>query len=101
MPPLPWMMTQQEAFKAAEASMASAKNSKTPIWDTLKANYPYGAMPQEKIECVEETVEKLLETGPHAGEPGLLLGKIQCGKTDTFEDINFRRRLTSSGLPRS
>ena len=87
MPPLPWMMTQQEAFKAAEASMASAKNSKTPIWDTLKANYPYGAMPQEKIECVEETVEKLLETGPHAEEPGLLLGKIQCGKTDTFEDI--------------
>ena len=29
----------------------------------------------------------MLEEGEHADEPGLLLGKIQCGKTDTFEDI--------------
>ena len=28
-----------------------------------------------------------MEEGPHAEEPGLLLGKIQCGKTDTFENI--------------
>ena len=85
--PLPWMTAQLKAFQAAEASKALVKNSKTPIWDTLKANYPYGIMPQEKIKCVEETVDKLLETGPRAEEPGLLLGKIQCGKTDTFEDI--------------
>ena len=29
----------------------------------------------------------MLEEGEHADEPGLLLGKIQCGKTDKFEDI--------------
>ena len=29
----------------------------------------------------------MLEDGPQAAEPGLLLGKIQYGKTDTFEDI--------------
>ena len=62
-------------------------DSKTPIYDTLVANYPYGEMPKEKKKCIEETVKQLLQTGPHAEEPGLLLGKIQCGKTDTFEDI--------------
>lgn len=87
MEPLPWMTEQLQAFEAAEASKSVIKNSKTPIWDTLKANYPYGVMPEEKIKCVESTVEQLLEEGPHAEEPGLLLGKIQCGKTDTFEDI--------------
>lgn len=59
----------------------------TPIYTTLVNNYPYGEMPEEKKLCIETTVEKLLEEGPHAEEPGLLLGKIQCGKTDTFEDI--------------
>ena len=87
MEPLPWMLSQLKAFEDAEAAKAFVKYSKTPIWDTLKANYPYGTMPDEKIKCVEETVEKLLEVGEHAEEPGLLLGKIQCGKTDTFEDI--------------
>lgn len=62
-------------------------SSDTPIWNTLKRNYPYGTMPEEKQNCVESTVAQLLETGEHADEPGLLLGKIQCGKTDTFEDI--------------
>ena len=62
-------------------------DSNTPIYDTLVANYPYGEMPKEKKKSIEETVKQLLQTGPHAEEPGLLLGKIQCGKTDTFEDI--------------
>lgn len=87
MEPLPWMTAQLKAFDAAEAAKAVIKDSKTPIWDTLKANYPYGVMPEEKIKCVESTVEQLMEEGTHAEEPGLLLGKIQCGKTDTFEDI--------------
>ena len=59
----------------------------TPIYSTLVNNYPYGEMPEEKKQCIETTVDRLLEDGPHAEEPGLLLGKIQCGKTDTFEDI--------------
>lgn len=86
--PVPeWMTRQLKDFEDAENSALLIKNSKTPIWDTLKANYPYGVIPQEKIDAVESTVDQLLEEGPHAEEPGLLLGKIQCGKTDTFEDI--------------
>ena len=87
MEPLPWMISQLKAFEDAETAKAVVKNTDTPIWDTLKSHYPYGVMPKEKIDCVENTVEQLLESGDHAEEPGLLLGKIQCGKTDTFEDI--------------
>ncbi len=85
-PPAALLQTLKD-FEDAEKSKALIQNSATPIWDTLKANYPYGEMPQEKIDAVESTVSQLLEEGPHAEEPGLLLGKIQCGKTDTFEDI--------------
>ena len=87
MDPLPWMLSQLKAFEDAETAKAVVKNTDTPIWDTLRAHYPYGTMPQEKIDCVENTVKQLLEEGEYADEPGLLLGKIQCGKTDTFEDI--------------
>lgn len=34
--------------------------------------------------CIEETVECLLETTTTADKPGMLLGKIQSGKTRTF-----------------
>lgn len=85
--PADWMLRQLKAFEDAEQAQAEALNSKTPIWSKLQAHYPYGIMPQEKIDCVENTVDQLLEEGPRAEEPGLLLGKIQCGKTDTFEDI--------------
>lgn len=84
---LPWQLKQLKEFEEAEKQSAVDPNSQTPIWDTLRKNYPYGKMPQEKIDCVESTVNQLLEEGPHAEEPGLLLGKIQCGKTDTFEDV--------------
>lgn len=86
--PIPeWMTSQLKDFEDAEKAAQLVKNSETPIWDTLKKNYPYGTMPEEKIRCVEDSVDQLLEEGSHAEEPGLLLGKIQCGKTDTFEDI--------------
>lgn len=86
--PVPeWMTQQLKDFEDAENAIKLAKKSGTPIWDTLQANYPYGTMPIEKQKAVEDTVAQLLEEGPHAEEPGLLLGKIQCGKTDTFEDI--------------
>lgn len=68
-------------------SEAIVTNSDTPIYDTLVANYPYGKMPEEKIKCIKDTVNQLLSNDKHSNEPGLLLGKIQCGKTDTFEDI--------------
>ena len=86
--PMPvWLQQQYDAFKATEKAKEVAKNSDTPIYDTLVANYPYGIIPQEKKKCIEDTVSQLLEEGERAEEPGLLLGKIQCGKTDTFEDI--------------
>ncbi len=86
--PVPDDIRQQyEELKRQQKPQGVIVNSKTPIWDTLKAHYPYGEMPQKKIDCVENSVRMLLEEGPHTEEPGLLLGKIQCGKTDTFEDI--------------
>ncbi len=41
----------------------------------------------DKIDCIRETVDHLLEDGENAKDPVLLLGKIQCGKTDTFEAV--------------
>lgn len=82
-----WLQEQYDTFKASEKAKEVAQDSKTPIYDTLVANYPYGVMPIEKKKCIEDTVSQLLEEGERAEEPGLLLGKIQCGKTDTFEDI--------------
>lgn len=56
------------------------------IFSTLKKNSKY-PVSQEKQDCVVETVDALLADVPNASDPGLLLGKIQCGKTDTFENI--------------
>lgn len=80
------IFAEQKRLIAQKQSAEKAK-TETPIYSTLVANYPYGEMPEEKRRCIEETVDLLLEDGPQAAEPGLLLGKIQCGKTDTFEDI--------------
>lgn len=82
-----WILTQREKLKNEGGEESVVHDSETPIYDTLVANYPYGEMPEKKKKCIEDTVNQLLEDGPHAEEPGLLLGKIQCGKTDTFEDI--------------
>ena len=39
-------------------------------------------------KCIETTVDKLLQTNiPNATDPGLLLGKIQCGKTRAFVGV--------------
>lgn len=60
--------------------------SDTPIYDTLKKHSKFGVS-KEKDRIVRETVDELISTAPNAGDPGLLLGKIQSGKTDTFENI--------------
>lgn len=83
---LPEIVAEYERLKALPQRGVVASGA-TPIYTTLVNNYPFGEMPQAKKNCIETTVEKLLDDGPHAEEPGLLLGKIQCGKTDTFEDI--------------
>jgi hypothetical protein len=34
--------------------------------------------------CIQQTVERLLSVETSAAQPGMLLGKIQSGKTKTF-----------------
>ncbi|MBQ3656907.1 MAG: hypothetical protein II956_08710 [Bacteroidales bacterium] len=56
------------------------------FYNTLreKSVFPYS---KELCDCIENTVKSLLSNKPNAIEPVLLLGKIQCGKTNTFENI--------------
>ena len=55
------------------------------IFSTMKAHNKF--MSEDKEKVIREMAEQLLIDGPHATEPCLLLGKVQCGKTDTFESI--------------
>lgn len=55
------------------------------IFSTMKAHNKF--MSSEKEQCVREMVDQLLIDGPIATQPCLLLGNVQCGKTDTFENI--------------
>ena len=55
------------------------------IFSTMKAHNKF--MSPEKEACVREMVDQLLIDGPTAKQPCLLLGNVQCGKTDTFENI--------------
>ena len=71
---------------AQSSATAGVIRSATPIYDTLRKNAKY-PLTKEKLKCVEFTVKQLLDNGPHADEPGLLLGRVQCGKTDTFVKI--------------
>ena len=41
----------------------------------------------EALEAIEETVRKLLEQPTSVNRPGMLLGKVQSGKTKTFMGI--------------
>ncbi|WP_334078444.1 Z1 domain-containing protein [Microbulbifer sp. M83] len=45
------------------------------------ATFPYS---REEQNCIERTVEKLLDKPTLDNHPGMLLGKIQSGKTKTF-----------------
>lgn len=87
--PVPDDLLRQKAeleLKEKENLKQKEMDERTPIFSTLKANskFPYS---QELITCVTTTVDRLLEEGDKARQPGLLLGKIQCGKTNTFENI--------------
>lgn len=55
------------------------------IFSTMKAHNKF--MTDAKEQCVREIVDQLLVEGPGATDPCLLLGNVQCGKTDTFESI--------------
>jgi hypothetical protein len=47
----------------------------------LKADGKYS---DETLNCIQRVVERLLSTDTSAQRPGMLLGKIQSGKTKTF-----------------
>ncbi len=68
------------------AAVVTGANHATPIYDELQANAKY-PLTVAKRKCIEDTVKQLLDNGPHAEDPGLLLGYVQGGKTDTFEHI--------------
>jgi len=55
------------------------------FFDTYKiANSDFGP---ETFQCASDTVTKLLETATSSEHPGMLLGKVQSGKTRTFISI--------------
>ena len=60
---------------------------KAPIFSKLEDCSKYKPYSDEFKKCVYDTVEHLLEETPEATQPGLLLGRIQCGKTNTFVNI--------------
>lgn len=55
------------------------------IFGTMAAHNKF--MTPEKEKVVREMTDQLLMEGENATQPCLLLGKVQCGKTDTFLSI--------------
>lgn len=55
------------------------------IYGTMAANNKF--MTPEKDKVVHEMADQLMSDAPNATQPCLLLGKVQCGKTDTFLSI--------------
>ena len=62
------LLQQLKDFEDAENAEKLIKNSATPIWDTLQANYPYGVMPAVKKKAVEDTVDEIAETVDETAE---------------------------------
>jgi len=60
-------------------------NRSGPFFSAYKAaNASFSA---ETFRCAEETVEALLSTSTDSLHPGMLLGKVQSGKTRTFISV--------------
>lgn len=55
------------------------------IFGTMAAHNPF--MTDEKEKVVREMTDQLMSNEESAAQPCLLLGKVQCGKTDTFLSI--------------
>lgn len=60
--------------------------SGNPMYDGMCRHSPYQITPAFR-QCVADAVSALEETGDNSSQPVLLLGKVQCGKTNTFEKI--------------
>ena len=55
------------------------------VFGTMAAHNKFMTLEKEKV--VREMTDQLMMEGENATQPGLLLGKVQCGKTDTFLSI--------------
>jgi hypothetical protein len=60
-------------------------NVKGPFYTTYKA--ANSSFSSDTFLCAEETVAELLTTATTSDKPGMLLGKVQSGKTRTFISI--------------
>lgn len=60
-------------------------NTMGPFYTTYKAANPSFSI--DTFDCAEETVSALLGTGTTSDHPGMLLGKVQSGKTRTFISV--------------
>ncbi|MCQ2375020.1 MAG: Z1 domain-containing protein [Salinivirgaceae bacterium] len=72
------------------ATLEGADNDEEYMYNTLRCNSPYPVVQPHSSnmeKCVRNTVDALLQDCQNATWPVLLLGKIQCGKTNTFEQI--------------
>lgn len=67
-------------MKTAQLSL----ETKGIFYQFLKDRNYYG---KDYLECMENTVTKLMQQQTSANKPGMLLGKIQSGKTRTFLGI--------------
>ena len=68
----------------AKKQQLNAQNQET-VYEHLSRIVGYS---KELKDCIEDTVDKLLVTNiSNAADPGLLLGKIQCGKTRAFVGV--------------
>lgn len=73
--------------KIAEYEAEERKYKAEPIYGAMlrHAKFPPA---DEKKKCVSNSVSRLLSgSGSDSLEPGLLLGKVQGGKTDAYENI--------------
>ena len=79
--PIPdWVKAEKERIERE-----SAIPSTEYIFGTMAAHNPF--MTEEKEQVVRGMTDQLMTTADNASQPCLLLGKVQCGKTDTFLSI--------------
>lgn len=72
---------------AEKARLEAAQNVNEDeyVFGTMAAHNKF--MTPEKEKVVREMTDQLMMEGENATQPCLLLGKVQCGKTDTFLSI--------------
>lgn len=79
--PIPaWIVTEKERIERENAIPDTEY-----IFGTMAAHNPF--MTDEKEKVVREMTDQLMTNEKNAAQPCLLLGKVQCGKTDTFLSI--------------